>query len=511
MNFTPRPYQIPMFQFVARVPRCCLFVPMGAGKSSAVLWALSGFLLAGYTKRALILAPLRVARSTWPDEGAKWSDFKDIRIAFIGEWTPDEQAFLRARARLQRAVKTDERCERPETKELMAEVDHLHVAAQRSLIGRIRQLDVMTCHYDLVQQLVDILGDKWPFDTVIADEVSRLRGTRSRQGSKRGRALADVAFLPRVKRWIGLTGTPTPNGLKDLWGPLFFVDQGARLGKSFTAFQDRWFGFAPGRERRFAERVLLPHADVEIQAAIADVCLTLDMRNWFDLKTPIVNTIFVDLPPEARQQYARLEHEMFTQIDGHDITAVSAAAKSVKALQMVSGACYVGESNEQWVEVHDEKIEALRSVVEESAGAPLLVAYSFRSDLSRLLSAFPTARHLDADPQTIRDWNARKIPILLLHPASAGHGISLQEGGHTLVFYAVDWNLETHQQVIERIGPMRQMQSGFDRPVYLHYIIARKTVDETVLKRLTTKASVQQAFLEAMDEYRKKEAANADC
>jgi SNF2 family DNA or RNA helicase len=310
-----------------------------------------------------------------------------------------------------------------------------------------------------------------------------------------------VAFLPRVKRWIALTGTPTPNGLKDLWGPLYFVDQGARLGKSFTAFQDRWFGFAPGRKQQFAERVLLPHAEAEIRAAIADVCFTIDMRDWFDLREPIVNKIYVDLPPEARKQYAQLEREMFTQIDGHDITAVSAAAKSVKALQLCSGACYVNGTNTEWVEAHDEKIEALRSVVEEAAGAPLLVAYNFRSDLSRLLLHFPTARHLDANPQTIKDWNAGKIPILLLHPASAGHGISLQEGGHTLVFFAIDWNLETHQQVIERIGPMRQMQSGFDRPVFLHYLLARNTIDETVLKRLESKASVQQIFLEALDEY----------
>ena len=515
-DFVPRPYQKLMFDFITRVPRCLVCVFMGAGKTSTILWNLTAFLLAGYSKRVLILAPLRVAVSTWPDEVKKWSLFNHLRIGYIGEWAPDEKAFLRARGRLQRAVKVDPECKKPATKDLMAEVDRLHAAAQRSLLARIRRLDISTVNYDKVQELVDILGDRWPFDTVISDEVSKLKGTRTKQGSKRGRALADVMFLPRVQRFIGLTGTIVPNGLGDLWGPTYFVDQGARLGKSYTAFENRWFGFerkadAYNGKKFFAKRVLFPHSEAEINAAVADICFTLNPRDWFDVAEPVVNKIYIDLPSEARKQYAQLEKEMYTSVDGHAITAVSAATKSIKAQQLCSGAAYVNGSNEEFVEVHDEKLDALHSIVEESFGLPILVAVNFRSDFVRIERRFPHARRLDSNPRTITEWNAGQIPLLLAHPASAGHGLNLADGSNTLVFFSVDWNLENHLQVIERIGPVRQLQAGYDRPVFLHFILARNTVDETIMKRLTSKASVQQCFLEAMEAYGKKEAVNADC
>ena len=515
-TFTPRPYQKLMFDFIARTPRCLVCVFMGAGKTSTILWNLTAFLLAGYSRRVLILAPLRVAKTTWPDEVKKWSLFSHLRIDYIGEWAPDERAFLQARGRLQRAVKNDPECKQHATKDLMTEVDRLQVAACKSLLARIRQLDVSTLNYDKVQELVDILGDKWPFDTVISDEVSKLKGTRTRQGSKRGRALADVMFLPVVQRFIGLTGTIVPNGLGDLWGPMYFVDQGARLGKSFTAFEARWFGFerkadAYNGKKFFAKRVLFPHSEAEINAAVADSCFTLDAREWFDVAEPIVNKIYIDLPPDARRQYAQLEKEMYTSVEGHAITAVSAATKSIKAQQFCSGSIYVNGSNEEFVEVHDEKLDALHSIVEENPGLPILVAVNFRSDFVRLERRFPHARRLDPDPRTIAQWNAGEIPLLLAHPASAGHGLNLAEGSNTLVFFSVDWNLENHLQVIERIGPVRQKQAGYDRPVFLHFILARNTVDETIMKRLTSKASVQQCFLEAMLEFNRKGTADADC
>lgn len=514
-TWTPRPYQTLMFRFMVRVARCCLFVPMGFGKTSAVLWALLAFLLSGYSKRVLVLAPLRVARSTWPDEVHKWSDFQDIRIAFIEDWTFEEKAFLSARFKLQRAVKKDEECALPKTKALMAEVDRLHPAAQVSRLAWIRQYDVVTCNYDVLQQLVDILGDKWPFDTVIPDESTRLKSTRTKQGSKRGRALADVAFLPRVKRWINLTGTPVPNGLGDLWGQLYFVDRGARLGSSFRAFEDRWFGFereadARNAKKFYAKRVLKEHASAEINRVLSDVCFTLNPKDWFDLKEPIVNVIEVDLPPDARKHYRQMAKEMFAVIDEHTIIAVAAAAKAIKCLQLAAGAAYVGENNEQWIGVHDEKIDALRNIVGEAGGAPILVAYHLRSDLDRILAAFPDARHLDNNPKTIVDWNAGKIPMLVAHPQSAGHGLSLQDGGNIIVFFTSWWNLENHQQIIERIGPVRQMQSGYDRPVYVHYIVVKDTVDETILEVVDGKATIQDAFLRAQEKFNQQETEHAD-
>ena len=511
-DFVPRPYQRLMFDYVLSRPRCMVFAFMGAGKSSAVLWAILAMLMIGYSKRVLILAPLRVAKSTWPDEVTKWSMFSDLRISYIGEWTAEEKAFLQARAMLQKAVKRDEECRAPATKALMDEVDRLHPAAQAARLRLVRSLDITTVNYDRVQELVDILGDKWPFDTTVADEVTRLKSVRTKQGSKRARALADVMFLPRVKRFIGLTGTPVPNGLQDIWGPLYFIDQGARLGRSYTAFENRWFGFqreadARNKAKFYTKRILLPHAEAEIKQAVSDVCFTLEAKDWFDLDEPITNRVYVDLPPEARVKYNQMQREMFTEIEGHRIEAAAAAAKSIKCMAMASGFAYVNGSNTEWVEMHDAKIEALRSVVEEAAGLPLLCAYHFRADADRIERAFPHARRLDANPRTITEWNEGKIPLLLAHPASAGHGLNLAAGSNTLVFFSVDWNLENHQQVIERIGPVRQKQGGFNRPVHLHYLLARNTVDDMILERLETKASVQEVFLRAMKNFNESEKA----
>ena len=189
---------------------------------------------------------------------------------------------------------------------------------------------------------------------------------------------------------------------------------------------------------------------------------------------------------------------MFAQIGEHEVEAFNAAAKTMKCLQLANGAAYVGEDGTQWAEVHDVKLQVLDEVIEEAAGMPVLVAYHFKSDLARLLKAFPKGRQLDKDPQTLRDWNAGKIPVLFAHPASAGHGLNLQDGGNILVFFSVNWNLEEHQQIIERIGPTRQMQAGHDRPVFIHYILARDTVDEIVLARIETKREVQDLLLEAL-------------
>jgi SNF2 family DNA or RNA helicase len=219
-----------------------------------------------------------------------------------------------------------------------------------------------------------------------------------------------------------------------------------------------------------------------------------------------VNNIYIELPVKVRKLYQDMEKELFMQFDGHEIEAFNAAAKSQKLLQLASGAVYLDPAidsdqhprSKEWKEVHDVKIQTLEDIVEEAAGAPVLVAYQFRSDLARLLKAFPKGRVLDANASTIKEWNEGKIPVLFAHPASASHGLSLQDGGNILVYFSHDWNLEHRQQIIERIGPVRQMQSGYDRPVFVHNIIARDTIDEMIIERVATKASVQELFLKAM-------------
>jgi SNF2 family DNA or RNA helicase len=445
-----------IIEHILNNPRCAVWAGMGTGKTVATLTALEAILMAE-DGPILVLAPLRVATGTWPDEVLKWEHLRGINIVAI-------------------------------------------TGTERERITAVRSpAQVYTTNYEQLVWLTNYWGDKWPYSTVVLDESTRVKSFRLRQGGKRAQALGSIAHT-RIKRLVELTGTPASNGLKDLWGQAWFIDAGNRLGRTFSAFSQRWFQTA--RDGFGLEP--MRHAQGEIQDKLRDVCLTIEAKDWFDLKEPVINDIMVTLPPKARKHYKDMEKEMFTSLDsGHEIEAFNAAAKTQKCLQIANGAMYVGEGAIEWRELHKAKIEALDSILEEAAGMPVLVAYNFKSDLARLLKAFPQGRHLDKNPQTIRDWNAGKIPVMFAHPASAGHGLNLQDGGNILVFFAVNWNLEEHLQIIERIGPTRQMQAGHDRPVFIHRILAKGTVDELVLERLETKREVQDILMDAMKRRRK--------
>lgn len=448
-----RPYQRQIVDFIIANPRCNLFSPMGSGKTSAVLTALDTLSLLEDALPALVVAPLRVANSTWPDEVQKWAHLRHLKVSVV-TGTPKER--LRA----------------------------IYAPA-----------DIYCTNYDNLVWLSENLKP-WSFKTIIADEATRLKGFRTRQGTKRARALARYAHA--TPRYIGLTGTPASNGLEDLWALTWFVDKGQRLGLTFKAFTDRWFqtiattaGFTMIRP--------LAHAQREIEDRIKDICLSIDLGQYLDLKEPVVNNIEVELPPKARRIYDQMEKEMFAELrKDKELTAFNAAAKTMKLLQIANGAVYVDDTwAGGWEELHRAKIEALESIVEEANGMPVLVAYHFRSDLVRLQKAFKQGRVLDADPKTIRDWNAGRIPVLFAHPASAGHGISLQDGGNIIVFFSLDWNLENRLQIIERIGPARQAQSGHNRPVFIHNILAKATMDELVLIRVEGKKDIVDLIMEA--------------
>ena len=392
---------------------------------------------------ALVLAPLRVASSTWPDEARKWQHLRNVEVsAVVG--TPQER-----------------------------------------LAALSRPANVFTTNYENLPWLVEHYGDKWPFRKVVSDESTKLKGFRLQQGGKRAQALGAIAHT-KVKRFIELTGTPSPNGLKDLWGQAWFLDKGLRLGRSYSAFESRWFAFQRIKDavsgRMDVLPIILPFAQQQIQDALKDLCLSLDAKDYFDIADPINNVIRVELPAKARKLYRSMEKEMFLSLEtGHEVEAFNAASKTLKCLQLASGAIYHEAGNDAFYEVHDAKLQALESIVEEAAGMPVLVAYHFKSDLARLTQAFPKGRVLDANPQTIRDWNAGKIPILFAHPASAGHGLNLQDGGNILVFFSHWWDLEQFQQILERIGPTRQAQAGHNRPVFVHYIVAADTVPSRML------------------------------
>lgn len=292
---------------------------------------------------------------------------------------------------------------------------------------------------------------------------------------------------------MNLTGTPAPNGLLDLWGQTWFQDQGVRLGRTYDAFKQRWF--VKGYDGYSIDP--LPFAQEQIEAALQDLCLTIHARDWFDLREPVVNVIRVEMPPKARAQYRDMEKRMWAEIAGMEIEAVNAAAKTGKCLQLAGGAIYTDDQR-SWSQTHSAKLDALESVVAEAAGAPVLVAYNFRHELERLKAAFPGELDLST-AEGLRRAKKGEGRVWFAHPASLGHGVDgLQVHCCILCFFGSDWNLETHDQIVERIGPTRQAQAGHDRAVFIHYIIAADTVDEIVYDRRLTKRSVQDSLLDAM-------------
>jgi hypothetical protein len=451
-DLTLRPYQPLMRDHVIDNERGALFVPMGMGKSSATLSAIVALLLVERMK-VLIVAPVRVARDTWPDELRRWKQFAHLRFSVV-VGNAEERA---------RALAVD--------------------------------ADIYTVNFEVLPWLVDHMGDKWPFAMIVVDESSKLKGFRLRQGTQRARALAKVAHK-FVKRIVLLSGTPAPNSIADLWGQMFFIDAGQRLGRTFSGFTGRWFYNIAKGDQGFTQLVPHAHAQGEIQERIKDVCLSLNAKDWFDISDPVRNVIKVQMPPKAVALYAEFEKELFMVLDGNDIEAVSAAAKSVKCLQLASGAVYTDQTCTAFHELHDAKLQALESVVEEAAGMPVLVAYHFKSDKARIMKAFPGAADLATEAGMVK-FKAGEAALGLAHPASLGHGVDgLQKVTNIVCFFTSWWNSEEHDQFVERVGPVRQAQAGFDRPVFVHYLTAAGTVDELVVARRDTKRAVQDLLLE---------------
>lgn len=467
MKYIPRTYQRDIEDFIVQNERGLVLAGMGVGKTPSTLSALSTMLLFGYVSRVLILAPKRVALSTWRGEAQKFQNLSHLDIAVAVGAPKERESALR------------------------------------------REAEITVCTYDLIEWLVEFYGGEWPFDMIVCDEVTRLRSLRvsiqthpktgkrylTGQGGKRAKALAKVA-LRRNTRFIGLTGTPAPNGIEDLWALAFFVDMGQRLGHSFTAYVDRYFQRIPGGDG-YSQIKPLPYAQKQVEDKLRDVCITIEAKDYFDLPPLIENIIRVDLPPAAMKLYLEMEKRLFTEIQGHEIEAFNAASKTIKCLQIASGAAYTDDQG-NWAEVHDAKLDALESIVEEANGMPVLVAYQFKSDLARILNRFKRAQALGADPKQIDAWNRGEIPMLVAHPQSAGHGLSLQHGSNIMCYFSTGWSLEADQQFAERLGVVRQAQSGYNRAVYLHRLVGKDTLEEAVVQRIKTKASVQDALMQAM-------------
>lgn len=454
--YTPRPFAPLAMSHLGNVERCALWAKPGMGKTSITMTFLDHLHnIVGEDAPTLVLAPLRVARDTWANEASKWEHLSGMRVVpIVGD------------------------------------------AKQRAAALR-QDAQVFTTNYENIvwlRQHLEERGEAWPFRTVVADESTKLKGFRLRQGGIRAQALAGIAHK-QVKRWVNLTGTPASNGLEDLWGQTWFLDAGQRLGRTFSAFRERWF--RPVKAGDFHQWRAAEHAEGEIHQRLADLCLTLDPKDWFDLHEPIVNVIDVVLPPTAKIKYREMERELFTLIGTVGVEAMSSAAKYGKCLQMAAGAVFL-EDGVTWVKVHDEKLDALEELVEATGDDPLLVSYHYTHELARLLERFPDALDLSRKDHMAQAM-AGKGKLWLGHPASMGHGVDgLQEHCNTVVFFAQDPNLEFHDQILERVGPMRQFQAGKDRPVFLHYLVARGTIDELEMTRRKTKRSVQDALMEYM-------------
>jgi hypothetical protein len=441
MIFTPHAYQDRAIQWIHTHPSCALFLDMGLGKTIITLTALSDMLMTGEATRVLVIAPLRVAQDTWSRELAKWDHLSHLRLSKV-----------------------------------------LGTEAQR-LAGLQAPADIYVINRENVDWLVSQTPKgKWAFDTVVIDELSSFKSP----SSQRFKALKKVLHL--VRHLIGLTGTPSPNGLLDLWSQIYLLDMGARLGRKIGEYQQTYFN--PGLKVHNVTVNWRPKkgAADKVYWLLQDLCLSMHSRDYLTLPERIDVERVVELPTLARNRYDELEAEMYLEVGDEVITAGNAAVLTGKLLQAANGAMYNGAG--QTVPLHDAKLDALEEIVEFAS--PLLVFYSYQHDLERILSRFPKARVLKTT-EDIAAWNRGDIPVLLAHPASAGHGLNLQDGGHQIVWFGLPWSLELYQQANARLH-----RQGQRHPVVIHHLLAEDTMDESVLRALRLKGDGQSALLEAV-------------
>jgi SNF2 family DNA or RNA helicase len=470
--FKPRDYQQALLSFALNELkakgsiRVNWWSGMGTGKTGTTLELIATLLLFGHVKRVLIVGPKRVAASTWPDEVAQWANFKHLSCSVA-------------------------------------------VGGKKERLAAIYSgSDIVTVNFDVLPAFIAECGT-FPFDMVVIDEATRLGSLRAATvthpksgkafvrigGGKQARAIAKHAFS-KVNHWINLTGSPGGKGLEGIYGMTWPLDAGKRLGRSFTAYDQRFFrsfNDADGNLRRepFA------HAQEEIQGLIRDITMVVEAKDFMELPPLVETVIKVKLPPAAMKLYKQFENEMFMEIAGNEIEAFNAGAVTNKCRQIANGSCIYDDTG-QWELIHDAKIEALRECVEEAAGVPILVSYQYQADVKRILKAFPQAVRIDDNPETLRRFNRGEIEMLLAHPLSAGHGLNLQHACWNLVDFSTGWDFEADEQIVERIGPTRQAQSGYNRTVFRRRLIAAGTIEEVVLKRVKTRDSVQQLLREAM-------------
>ncbi|MEY8304866.1 SNF2-related protein [Anaerosalibacter bizertensis] len=445
MKYKPYDYQEYATQWILDKEKAGLLLDMGMGKSVITLTAIDELMFDYFeVSKVLVIAPLRVAESTWDEEAAKWDHLKHLKISKV--------------------LRTEKE-----------RINALYTKADIYIINR-----------ENVKWLVDKCGKDWPFDMLVIDELSSFKSHRA----QRFKALRKVR--PFMKRVVGLTGTPAPNGLIDLWSQIYLLDGGERLGKTITGYRERYFLPDKRNQHIVFTYKLKEGAEEAIYEKLSDICVSMKAEDYLKLPERINNIIPIHLPKKAKDKYDQLERDLLLPLKDSDIVANTAGVLANKLLQMSNGAVY--DENGDVKEIHNAKLKALEDTIEAANGKSVLIFYSYKHDLDRI------KKHLKRDDLTVLDtsediknWNEGKIPIMLAHPASAGHGLNLQAGGNIIIWFGLTWSLELYSQANARLYRQGQKQN-----VIVHHLVAKDTMDEDVMKALEGKEVGQEALLNAV-------------
>ncbi|MDU2219789.1 DEAD/DEAH box helicase [Finegoldia magna] len=442
MKYYPHDYQRYATDFIVSHKISAVLLEMGLGKSVISLSAINELMLDYFdVSRTLVIAPLRVANNTWPDEIEKWDHLKYLSYSVV---TGSEKERL----------------------------DALNKLAHIYIINR-----------ENVDWLITKSGFKWFFDMVVIDELSSFKSYQA----KRFKSLLKVR--PKVKRIVGLTGTPSSNGLMDLWAEFRLLDMGERLGRYITHYRQNFF--IPDKRNQQIIFSYKPKdgAEKQIYSLISDITISMKSKDFLKMPKCILNEVEVYLSEKERNLYDSLKADMVLKLEDEEIDAVNAAALSNKLLQMASGAVY--NDDKESIHIHDRKIDALEDLIEGANGKPVLIAYWYKSDLKRIKDKFDV-KELKTSGD-FKEWNQGKIPVAIIHPASAGHGLNLQAGGSTLIWFSLTWSLELYEQTNARL-----YRQGQKETVVIHHILAKGTIDEDVMKALENKNKTQAALIDAV-------------
>jgi len=443
VKYTPHNYQTYATDFMIKNPVSAVFLDMGLGKTVITLTAINEMCRNSFlVSKVLVIAPLRVARDTWPTEIEKWDHLKGLTYSVAVGTEAERKAALKKKA------------------------------------------SVYIINRENVSWLIENSDIPFDFDMVVIDELSSFKNHRA----KRFKSLQLVR--PKVKRIVGLTGTPSPNGLMDLWAQFRILDLGKRLGRYISHYRNNYF--IPDKRNGMVvfSYKPLPNAQENIYKQIEDITLSMKAQDYLDMPECIYNEVPVKLSETEWKIYETLKKELVVSIKGDEVDASNAAVLSNKLSQLANGCIYT--EDKMPIHLHDKKLDALEDLIEAANGKPVLVAYWFKHDLESIKRRFDV-REIKTS-QDIKDWNDSKIPVAVIHPASAGHGLNLQAGGSTLVWYGITWNLELYQQTNARLYRQGQKSST----VVIHHIIAKGTIDELIMKALINKDKTQAALIDAV-------------